>query len=64
MLASGLYRLAGSVQTNPRIEVSHASASLLLVVLMFGLAVYFLFAPPPGFEEGILYRLILPFLLV
>jgi len=31
---------------------------------MFGLAIYFLFAPPPGFEEAILYRLILPFLLV
>jgi len=44
--------------------VSHTSASLALIVLLFGLAVYFLFAPPPGFGEGILYRLILPFLLV
>ena len=31
---------------------------------MFGLAVYFVFDPPPGFEEGFLYRLTIPFLFI
>jgi hypothetical protein len=44
--------------------VSQASASLLLVVLMLGLAIYFVFAPPPGFDEGIVYRITIPFILV
>ncbi|MHC4550516.1 MAG: hypothetical protein ACYTEZ_17250 [Planctomycetota bacterium] len=44
--------------------MSHASASLLLVVVMFGLAIYFLFAPPPGFGESLGHRITIPFLLV
>ena len=31
---------------------------------MFGLAVYLIFDPPPGFDENMAYRLTLPFVLV
>ena len=44
--------------------MSSASASLILVVLMFGLALYFVFVPPPNFEEHILHRITIPFLLI
>ena len=45
-------------------RISHASTSLLLVALMFGLAGYFVFVPPPGFGESIAHRITIPFLLV
>lgn len=44
--------------------MSQASASLLLVVLMLGLAIFFVFSPPPGFEESFVYRITIPFILV
>ncbi|MHC4933933.1 MAG: hypothetical protein ACYTGV_17285 [Planctomycetota bacterium] len=44
--------------------MSQAGASILLVLAMFGLAVYLVFAPPPGFDENMAYRLTLPFVLV
>lgn len=44
--------------------MSNAGATLILVLVMFGLAIYFFFAPPPGFGEHFLYRLTIPFLFV
>jgi len=44
--------------------VSQTTASLILAVGMFGLAVYLLFAPPPGFEDNLLHRIALPFTLM
>lgn len=44
--------------------MSHAAATLLIVLAMFVLAAYFLFVPPPGFEERWVHRFTLPFLLV
>lgn len=45
-------------------RLSHAGASLVLVALMFGLAGYFVFVPPPGFEDSIAHRITIPFILV
>jgi len=45
-------------------RLSHSGASLLLVALMFGLAGYFVFVPPPGFGESIGHRITIPFILV
>lgn len=45
-------------------RLSHSGASLLLVALMFGLAGYFVFVPPPGFDESIGHRITIPFVLV
>jgi len=45
-------------------RMSHAGASLVLIAGMFGLAGYFIFVPPPGFEESIGHRLTIPFVLV
>jgi len=44
--------------------VSQSGASLLLVLCLFGMALFLLVNPPPGFEEALLYRLSLPFVLV
>jgi len=44
--------------------VSQAGASLVLVVILFGLAVYWAFSPPVGFQDGVLYRFTMPFVLI
>lgn len=44
--------------------MSQAGASLLVVAVMLVLAVYFLLWPPPGFDENIVHRIAIPFLLV
>ena len=44
--------------------MSNAGATLILVVVMFGLAIYFVFVPPPGFDGSFLHRVTIPFLLV
>jgi len=45
-------------------RLSHAGASLVLVAFMFGLAGYFIFVPPPGFDESIGHRITIPFVLI
>jgi len=44
--------------------VSNTAATLILVAFMFVMAIYFVFVPPPGFEENLLHRFSIPFLLV
>ena len=44
--------------------MSQAGASLLLVAVMFGLAVYLVIWPPPGFDENLAYRASIPFVLI
>jgi len=44
--------------------VSHAGATLVLVLLMFGLAAYFVFVPPEGFGDDLIHRFTVPFILV
>jgi len=44
--------------------VSNTAATLILVASMFVMAIYFVFAPPPGFEEKLVHRFAIPFLLV
>ena len=44
--------------------MSHAGATLLLVLAMFSLAVYFVFVPPVGFDDDWVHRFTIPFLLV
>ncbi len=48
----------------PRVgaPLSQTAASLILVVAMLVVAVYLLFEPPPGLDDGA-YRALLPFLL-
>ena len=45
-------------------KLSNTAASLVLVLVLFGLAIYVLVAPPPGFEDNFVHRLVLPLLLV
>ena len=44
--------------------MSQAGASLLLVVVLFVFAVYLVFVPPEGFEENLVHRAAIPFVLV
>ncbi len=44
--------------------MSQTAASLALAALLFGMAVYFFIVPPPGFDEGLMNRIVLPLLLV
>jgi hypothetical protein len=44
--------------------VSQATSSIILVLVMFGLAVYLAIVPPPGFDENLAHRFALPFILV
>lgn len=44
--------------------MSQSGASLILVLLLLGMALFLLISPPPGFEQAMLYRLALPFVLV
>jgi hypothetical protein len=44
--------------------VSNALASLIAIVLLIGLAFYFVVAPPPGFEKSWGHRLAIPIVLV
>ncbi len=42
--------------------MSRASASLILIVVMIGLAIYFFIFPPRGFDDSLAYRIAIPFL--
>ena len=44
--------------------MSQAGASLLLVVVLFVFAIYLVFWPPEGFEENLVHRAAIPFVLV
>ena len=44
--------------------MSNALSSLLAIVLLVGLAFYFVFVPPPGFEASWGHRLAMPLVLV
>ncbi len=44
--------------------MSQSGASLILVFILLGMALFLLISPPPGFEQAMLYRLALPFVLV
>jgi len=46
------------------LKLSNAAASLILVLVLFGLAIYVLVAPPAGYEDNFVHRLVLPLLLV
>ena len=59
--AGGAVSLVSSERSSP---LSQASASLILVVAMIGLAVYLLIVPPPGFGDNVAHRIALPFVFV
>ena len=44
--------------------MSQTTVSLLIVFVMFGLAVYLLVFPPPGFADSMAYQVTLPFVLI
>lgn len=44
--------------------MSNAGASLIAIVLLVGLALYFVAVPPPGFDESWGHRLAIPLVLV
>jgi len=46
------------------LKLSNTAASLVLVLILFGLGIYVLVVPPPGFEGDLVHRLVLPLLLV
>ena len=45
-------------------KVSNTAFSLLLVLIMVGLAIYLFFFPPAGFEDDFAYRISIPFLMI